>query len=309
MRADRNEPKVYFGRPGALLQLPWPKGDLGKSYDRLTYDFLTGSGQHLVSSMTAGSREYLVSWNALHLDNYRLVEQFWTGMMGAGPWVFIDPSMPNLLLPNQAATTHVYNDPRHWKTSTGAANMGTLTSNANLSKVHRFGARRNLYWSFPVAAATTPVLALTTTYRNWWGIPVVPGLSYAWSLWTTPDGVVDTSVTMAAKINWLDATGAILSTTTSADTPVTAWTRLSAVGVAPVGAVYASPVLSATGSTIITGGGVYIDEALMEQDTVVNDWAPGTGVRPVEIVNLADNVPFAARFRKGLAMTLRELTA
>jgi hypothetical protein len=106
----------------------------------------------------------------------------------------------------------------------------------------------------------------------------------------------------------MDASGAELSETTSGDTVVTTWQRLSAVGVAPVGAVYASPVLSATGSTITATGGIYIDEALMEQDTGVNDWAPGTGVRPVEILSLSDTVPFAARFRKGLALTLRELT-
>lgn len=308
MRADRNEPKVYFGRPGFLLQLPWPKGDMDKPYDRLTYDFTTGSGQHQVSTMLGGSRSYAVNWNALHLDNYKLIEQFWTGAMGQGPWVLIDPSAPNLLLPNQSATTQIYNDARGWATSTGAANMGTLTSNAVVAQIHRPGARRNLLWSFPVAAATTPTLKLTSAYRNWWGIPVVPGLSYAWSLWAKPDGVVDSSITMAVKVNWLDASGATLSTSTSADTPVTAWTRLSIAGVAPVGAVYASPVLSVTGSTVTTGGGIYIDEPLMEQDTVVNDWAPGTGLRPVEILSLNDSVPFAARFRKGLALTLRELT-
>lgn len=88
---------------------------------------------------------------------------------------------------------------------------------------------------------------------------------------------------------------------------MTGWTRLSVVGVAPVGAAYLQPLFVALGSTITTGASIYIDEPLLEQDTVVNDWSPGTGVRPVEILGLPEVVPFASRFRTGLVMSVREL--
>jgi len=48
---------------------------------------------------------------------------------------------------------------------------------------------------------------------------------------------------------------------------------------------------------------------MLEQDSVVNAWAPGTGIRPVEITDLNDAVPFEARFRQGLTLNLRELAA
>jgi hypothetical protein len=76
---------------------------------------------------------------------------------------------------------------------------------------------------------------------------------------------------------------------------------------APAGAAYVKPVWIVTGSTVAAGGSLYIDEIMLEQDNVVNSWAPGTGVKPVEIVSLMDTVPFNARFRVAPVMTLREV--
>lgn len=303
-RAERQVPVVYFGRPGSLLALPWPRSDLDKPYDRLTYDFVTGAGQHQVSSLLGGSRSFAVNWTALHLDTFNLLSQFWTGSMGAGPWSFIDPSAPNLLLPNQSGTTQQYNDARHWLTFNG-----TLSSNADPVYVHRFGARRSLRWLWDVAAVTNPILEVTPPYRNWFGTPVVPGLSYAFSAWVRPDNIVDSSITFALRIRWVDAAGAFISEIDGGSTAVTTWTRKSAIGVAPVGAVYAQPIVFVTGSTVTTGASLYFDEALFEQDTVVNDWAPGTGVRPVEILSLGESAPFSSRFRTKTTMVLRELAS
>jgi hypothetical protein len=310
VRADRNRPDVYFGRPGSLVKMPYPRGDMERPYDRQVFDFETGAGQHAISSLMTGSRLYSVTWNALHADNYALIEQYWTGMMGTGPWVLIDPSMPNMLLQNQAAATNLMNISTSFVTSTGAADMGTIFSNTATTLIHRSGATRNVRWQFTVAAATTPVLTLATPYRNWFGFPVVPTLSYAWSSWARPDGVVDSSITMAMKIQWYDSTGVqIGSDVSGGDVVMTTWTQMSVTAVAPTGAAYAKPIFVVTGSTVTTGASIYIDELQLEQDTVVNTWAPGTGLRPVEIVSLSETVPFNARFRKGLTMVLRELAA
>lgn len=308
VRADRNYPDVYFGRPGAFLKLPYPRGDMDKTYDRAVYDFITGTGQHQVSSLIGGSRLRTVNWKALHVDNYAILERFWTGMAGVGPWAFIDPSDRNLLLPNQASATSTFNDSTGWVTSTGATNMGQILSNAaGGTTQHSVYNARSLRWYFNVAAATTPVLQFTTPYRGWFGFPVVPGLSYKWAFWARPDGTVDASITLAAKLRWYDSAGVELSDLTGGDTVTTTWTRLSVGGVAPAGAAYAFPRVVATGSTITTGASVYIDEPILEQDTVLNDWAPGTGIRPVEILNLTDAVPFNASFRQGISLVLREL--
>jgi hypothetical protein len=306
LRTERQVPLVYFGRPGALVSLPWPGSDLDAPYDRSVFDFMTGAGQHMVSLLSSGSRSYTVNWKALHVDNYKLIEQYWTGMMGQGPWVFIDPSLRNLLRVNQAAATNVYNDTRQFATTGG--DNGTLSSNSVATFIHRTGAPRSLRWLFGVAAATTPTLSLTYAYRSWWGVPVVPGLSYAFSSWVRPDGTVDSAISCEARVRWVDAAGATLSDLAGgAVATVPAWNRVTAVGVAPAGAAYAQPRWQATGSTITTGASLYIDEPMFEQDTVVNDWAPGTGLRPVEIVGLSDATPFSVRMRAAITMGLREL--
>lgn len=304
VRADRNYPDVYFGRPGALVKMPYPRGDMDKGYDAMKYDFVTATGQHIVSTMIGGSRAYTVSWNALHVDNYAKISQYWLGQMGAGPWVFIDPSAPNMLMENQASTTQTFSDNRGF-----TANLGSVNVNTSAAQIHRFGATRNLQWLFSTApGATTPTLTIGAPYRSWYGIPVVPGLPYMFSGWLKPDGTVDTSITVELKLAWLDAAGATIgSLITSGASAVTAWQQLSVGGVAPVGVAYVRPTVVITGSTVLAGGSLFVDELLLEQDTVVNNWAPGTGTRPVEILSLPDTVPFNARFRKGVTLTLREL--
>lgn len=306
-RTYKGRPDVYFGRPGALVRLPWPRGDMDRSYDRLTFDFQTGGGQHMVSSLSSGNRSYILTWNALHVDNYRYLEQYWTGAMGVGPWVFIDPSMQNMLLPNQASATAQFNDARTW--STAATNHGTPSSNVNSAHIHRAGAPRSLRWLFSVAATTSPKLEMTYPYRSWPGYPVVPGLSYVWSAWAKPDGIVDSAITLSIRMAWYDSAGVIIGSQVSGgDIAMTGWTAHSVIGVAPSNAAYVKTYFVATGATITTGASIYIDEPNLEQDTVLNGWAPGTGLRPVEILGLPDHVPFDARFRTTLAMTLRELT-
>lgn len=282
---------------------------MDQDYERLTFDFVTGAGQHAVSSLTGGSRSYTVNWNALHVDTYALIEQYWVGANGVGPWAFINPAMPNLLLPNQAAVTAVFNDARGWGTSTGAADMGALSSNSTATFIHRTGGVRSLRWLWSVSAASFPVLRADPPYRSWFGFPVVVGLPYYWSAWVRADGVVDTSITVAAKIQWYTAAGSLISESSGGDIAVGGWTRLSVTANAPSTAAYGRPVFVATGSSITTGGSLYIDEPLFEQDNALNNWAPGTGARPVEILSLDDSVPFETRMRRSLAMTLRELAA
>ena len=303
-RGERQRPSIYFGKPGALVTLPWPRGDIDRTYERATYDFVTGSGQHAVSSMAGGSRIYTMKWNALHIDTFRLLEQYWTGQMGLGPWALIDPSAPNLLLGNQASATNLFYDNRGW--STGLE--GTLTSSTPTGiYVRRAGGTRNLRWQFNGSIGSFPVLKLTPPYRNWAGFPVMQGLPYTFSAALRPDSVVDTSITVAAKIMWHDATGAQLTESSGGDFALTGWTALSVTANPVANAAYAYPRFVATGSTITQYSSLYIDEVQFEQDSVVNPWAPGTGIRAVEILSLTENVPFAARARTDISMVLREL--
>lgn len=311
VRAERQVPNVYFGRPGSLVSMPWPRGDLDKPYDRQTFDFVTGSGQHLTSMASLGSRPYTVTWNALHVDNFKAVEQYWNGAMGVGPWAFIDPSSNNLLLPNQAAATSVTNDLTGWKTETGTATEGTLFSNSNAAFIHRPGATRSIKWQFTAGPISVrPTLVAVSAYRNWPALPVVPGLPYTYSFWVISDGT-DPSVSVKARIRWTDSVNAaILPDADPGYTAIgTGWQRLTVTGTAPANAYWGYPGAVVDDTTVTVGAILYVDELNFEQDSVANNWAPGTGLRPVEILQLTETVPFESRLRRGLTLTLRELAA
>lgn len=304
-RSDRNYPNMFFGRPGALVTMPYPRDGIDKPFERRLFDFATGTGQHIVSTMLGGSRLFSLSWKALHVDTFRLMEQYWLGAMGRGPWAFIDPSVTNMLMINQSSATNVYADTRQFSINA----LGALSSNPTAAQIHRTGATRSLRWLWTSApGATTPTLSFASPYRSWYGFPVAPNLPYIFSGWAKPDGTIDASITLSFRIQWLGADGTQLSEVTSGDIAATAWRQYSAGGAAPSNAAYARPVVIVTGSTVAAGGSLYLDEFQLEQDTVVNNWAPGAGTRAVEILSLLDPVPFNARFRKGVTMTLRDLT-
>lgn len=299
-------PDVYFGLPGSLVALPWPLGGIVRTPDRLASEFVTGSGVRRISRMLRATRLYELNWDNLRYDTFDKVEKFWLGHMGIGPWALVDPSSINLLTVNQSSATSDRNAVSDW--TTAATNHGTPSSNSTTAHIHRPSAPRSLRWQFTVAVTASPTLELSTVYSSWYGVPVVVGKSYVWSAWVKPDGTVDTSIELQAKIQWRDAAGATVgSESTSGTSTVTGWTRLTCIGTAPVGAAYASCRLVGTGATITTGASVYVDEPQLEMNTAVTDWRPGNGVYPVSILGLKDSVPWAATWRSGPQLVLREV--
>lgn len=310
MRSFRQLPNLYFGQPGKQLQvLPWPVNGLDNPYERQTYDFLTGSGSHQISSLAVGSRPYTIKWDSMHIDTFIKLSQYRIGTNGPGPFVLLDPSAPNLMPANASAPTGVTSLPNpEFYLPTAGAGQGALSQNVLPAFIHRAAGWASLRWLFATAPDAAPVLVVAPQFRNWYGHPVIAGLPYAFSSWMRVDGTVETSATVAMKLQWLDSAGAQISISSGGDLAVTSsWSRQSVIATAPGNAVYALPRWDLTGSSMAAGGALFIDEVLWEQDNVVNDWAPGTGIRAVEIVGLDESVPFEARFRTNVQMTLREL--
>lgn len=308
-RLDRNYPKLYFGAPGKLITLPYPRGGIARPYNRQTFEFATGAGNYQVSTLASGARSYTLAWEALHVDTFVKLEQYRIGANGPGPFVLIDPSATNLLPPNVAAAGGIYSNTTDW--IAGATGNGTILVNSLSTHVHRMNGFRSIRWYMnPAVLNAFPVIEVAPMYRSWPGMPVVPGLPYSFSAWMKPDGVVDTNITCAMKLEWKDITNTpIGAQESSGDIAITTWQRLSVGANAPSSAAYVRPFWVATASTILADSSLYLDEIMMEQDNVVNDWAPGTGVRPVEIVSLTENVSnFASRFRTGVQMEVRELS-
>lgn len=307
-RNSRQVPLLYFGRPGAMVTMPFPRTSMDRSLAKQMFEFASGTGQYQVSSLTSGSRQFVLNWAALHVDTFDRIDQHWQGQAGAGPWGFVDPSAQNMLLPNLASATNNLFATTGFATSDGLAASGTLLSST--SNVQRPAGTRSLRWQFTAAAATSPTLWLGSPYRNWIGYPVFPALSYTFSAYGQPDGVVDTSIQATLKLQWFDINQAQIGTDV-AGTTVTmtgAYAALSVTAAAPTGAAYVRPIVVATGSTITTGASIYMDAFQLEQDTIVNAWAPGSGNRPVEMTAWNDAVPFDARWRLAPSLTLREVT-
>ena len=309
MRSMRQVPNVYFGQPGKALQtLPWPSGGIDKPYERQTFDFLTGGGLHQISSLALGSRQYDVNWDSMHVDTFTKLDQYRVGANGPGPFVFIDPSAPNLLPANVSAPTGVTSLPNpDFIFPTAGAGQGALGQNVLSTYIHRTSGWASLRWIFATTPDAVAILTVAPQFRNWYGHPVIAGLPYAFSSWVTVDGTVETNATVSLRLGWLDKTGVELSESAGSSTAITTWTQLSVLATAPANAAYVVPRWRVDGTTVAVGGALFIDEAMLEQDTVVNTWAVGTGIRPVEMVALGESVPFEARFRTNVKMSLREL--
>jgi hypothetical protein len=299
-------PDVYFGKPGALIALPWPLGGLQRPTTRNASEFVTGSGVRRLSRQLRAAKLYELHWDNLRYDTYAKVEQYWLGHMGTGPWALVDPSSINLLTVNQSGATSDRNEAVGFSNLGNPAN-GTFSSNAVAAHIHRSGAPRSLRWLFAVTTTAFPVMEVRPAYTGWHGVPVVPGKAYTFSCWIKPDVVIDTSVLLSVRIDWRDANGTVLSEATSGDSTVTTWTRMVATGTAPAGAYYAVPKIVCWDFTITVGGSLYVDEFQLEMAGAVSDWRPGNGVYPVSILGLNDAVPFASTWRSGPQMVLREV--
>lgn len=307
-RGYKTDPPVYFGLPGKLVQLPWPQGGVQAPVDRSIYDFMSGDGNHRVSSLVGTSRGYSLAWNALHQSTYDLLNEHWVGQNGPGPFVLIDPSRPNLLRGNQSGATGEWNDARGFTTGfVTAGGNGTLSSNAVAANIHRARGRRSLQWSFSGTLVSTVSIGLDSAFSTWPGIPVLQNAAYSFSFWVKPDGVVDSSIDVGLRLVWYRVDGTVSRTDTVAPATVTAWTQKTTTQTSPADAAYCKPVITATGSTITTGGSLFIDELLFEQDSAVNPWAPGTGVLPVAMLSFPEAIPFDGLFRLQPAMALREV--
>lgn len=305
MRGYRTDAPVYFGLPGQLISMPSPRGGMAAPVDREVFDFESGSGGHRISTLVGTSRSYALTWAALHQSTFDKINAYWVGAMGPGPFCIIDPSRPNLLTVNQAAATAQWNDATDF--TLGGVNHGTLSSNKTTTQIHRTYGVRSLQWLFSGSLAATCIVSMSSPYALWPGVPVLPSVSYTFAFWCKPDGVVDSSITAGATITWYDVTGGVISTSTLAGVAVTAWTQKVLTATAPSTAAYGLPAITVTSSTVTSGGSLYVDELVYEQDSVANEWAPGTGVYPVGITNWTEAVPFDALFRVSPVLSLREV--
>lgn len=294
---------VYFGRPGALDTIKLPKGGLTATRDRVSATYKLAGGGVRGSRLLSGKRTYTLSYQTLDYASAAVLNAYHCGANGPGPFVLLDPGQRNMLTTNQSAACGLTNDTSNFSVS---GSGGSITAEA--TTVHR--GTRSLKWSFAVTNPASALLSLDPPAVDWQGIPcAIRQHSFGCVLL---GGGSDAIVTAAAQLVYLNSAGATLSTDTGTPVTTNSSTWVSAVvngGTPPAGTCYLSPRISVTGSTISSGGAIYLSDFLLNEGAALDTaWSPGTGIPPVMVMSLADTQPaYATNYRTGATFVLQEV--
>lgn len=102
--------RIYFGRPGALAALRFPRGDFEATRVRRTSTFDLGIGGVSVDQMIGGARTFTINYAMLFREDWATLQAFLDGHEGPGPFALLDPGQRNMLPANIAGATSVTND-------------------------------------------------------------------------------------------------------------------------------------------------------------------------------------------------------
>lgn len=278
---------VYFGAPGSLVAITWPRGGLAATRIRDTSTFPLGSGGAQVWRMLGGKRIYRLDYSSLDYSTFITLLAYDQGHNGPGPFALVDPGQRNMLTVNQSAATSLTNGADNFTVS---GSGGTITSDAVL--YHR--GPRSLKWSFSITNPSNgATLALDAPEASWSGIPVVLR-AHTFSFYARA-AAGSGPVSLQAKMAYLTSAGGANGSTTGNLTAATsaAWTQLTVTGTPGASSAFLNCSVVASAGTITSGEAVNLDEFMLNEGSAVDStWSPGTGVMPVQIVSLADVQPF-----------------
>lgn len=295
--------RIYFGRPGAVQEIWCPFTGVGSPRQRATTTFLTASGGARVQRTRGGNRTYTLDYGGLGDRAFRYLEAFDAGHQGPGPFVLLDPARRNLLSVNQSSGTSDSN------TADGFAFSGGSGQAFSSSPLNGQGLPRSMLWTSTATAPSVAQMRLANPSPEWPGWPVI-GRPYSFGFWVTGGGS-DAAVDFTPSFDWLDAAGALISTTTGPTFTTSTTPQLVKIENAnpPSTAVWCQPYMPATGATISSGTLLYFAKGqLNEGSTLDKDWSPGTGLLPVQLVSLGDVWAFLdPTFHKSPGLVLQEV--
>lgn len=272
---------VYFGRAGQLRRLFDPLGGIVATRNLGTTVFPTGSGGARVSRQLDATRQFSLNYGALGRPNYDWLAAFAEGHFGVGPFVLLDPGRRNLLTSNQSSGTSVSNDTRNFTVSgTG----GALSSDATLTTP----TPRTLKWTFSTATPATAKLVLDKPSSIWPGTPI---WARPYTFWCMVLGA-GTSVDFVMTVEILDLAGNVLSTVNSSTitSSVTVWQMVMSRALSvPANACWLRCSINPTVATIAVNDALFFTSFMLNEGQGPDaQWAPGTGVYPVQIVSLPE---------------------
>jgi hypothetical protein len=270
----------YLGRAGALVQLPSPM----PGYEATplirggTHELAAGGN---VRDRSGVSRRWVLSWPALNADSWTLVHKpLWV----PGPYRYLDVWEPNLLTANQSTGTD------HLRDTTGfrAVTQGAVASSAAWAH----GDLRSLEWDTDTALTVASgrgvafSTSLTSVDKSW--AAVRPSVAYSFSVWAH----ASVAVSMAARIDWYTAAGALISSDAGTGTAVSTsgWTQLTCANkTSPSTAAYG---ICGVHNTTTTGAALiaYFDDAQLEEGAAATSWRVGVGTPLVSVDALSPSV-------------------
>jgi len=278
------DPAIYFGRAGQVAKLYDPAGGLANTREISTNVFLTGSGGARVERALNGVRQFVLSYGALGRVNFDFLDRFRQGHMGTGPFVFLDPGRRNLLTVNQSSTTSATNDTRDFTVSGPG---GTITSDSTLTTP----LPRTLKWSFATSTPASASLLLDKPSSVWPGIPIVNRPYTFWCM------VIGGPINLQLSLRWMDLAGATISTTLSSvfTTSATNWLMVSLKATTvPATAQWVQAGIAPDVATITSGESLFFSSMMLNEGSNPDDqWSPGTGVYPVQLIALPERQGFA----------------
>lgn len=266
---------IWFGAPGALVNVHDPRGGLRTTRQRPTGRFRPGDGGAATERRLRGARQYTLGYESLSRADFHTLLQYDQGHMGIGPWALIDPGQINMLTVNQSSATSLTNDADNF---TVAGSGWAITSSTVLFRRGPRALRMDATY-----ADQTGTLTLDSPYVGWPGIPVADR-DHVFSFYART--AVDSAVSVAARMAYLDEDGVTLSTTTGSVVVAGtgAWSQVLVAANADTGSAYCNLTVVASGAS--AGALLYLDEFQFEAASTPTSWTPGTGVLPVVIEQL-----------------------
>lgn len=276
---------IYFGRPGQLRELFDPVGGMLATRNLGTVTFPTGAGGARVQRALDGTRQYSLNYGALGRVNFDWLNSFKEGHFGVGPFVLLDPGRRNLLNYNQSSATSATNDTRQF-TVTGTG--GSLSSVASLSTPFP----RVLGWTFGTTTPASAQVILDKPSSVWPGIPVYPRPHTFWMMVLGSGGTVDFQL----RVEWMALDGSVLSTVNSSTftSSLTIWQMVMLRLVTPpANTCWARLTINPNVATITSGDVLFFSSLMFnEGDEPDAQWAPGTGIFPVQVLSIPEQYGF-----------------
>lgn len=264
----------YLGRPGALRALPSPNGPVSGPLSMGDASSTSLSGATTTYGRLYPKRSFSLPYDHLLPGDADTLMGFYTKLYGYGPYVFVDPSVRNVLRLDTAACGARSNAAHGWAVATSlAAGTGPPTG-APDSGV--------LVWSSPAAGAVLSAAAdVSSSLAPVW----LPAEFCTVSLYVTCSSAKSVTLQLAGY-NSAGTLAAFALTSTA--TVGTTWTRLSVTaapadaGLTAASVVYVVPrlVVGASAPSSISVAGAQVEYA-----DAATAWQPGYGSPRVVITS------------------------